>query len=259
MLQVFKYFDGEVGVTRHMRVAFISVFCLVKGMGISEEDLAYLMGKVIGDGHMDQNFTIKIIGQIEELEEIKKYFKNIINSRFRIYEKKGYGTTYYMNFPSILGKKLFSLGAPRGKKTEQEFLVPKWILIGNKEIKKNFLQAILEDELTTIKIEKSRYSVKPQFKMSKNPKYIENHKNFISQIRDLLISFEIECGQLSSPKKKEGQVTNDIYFCIQRNKKNIINFSKRIGFRFNMMKVRELEKCAEILAQSLNKPKSKAL
>tara|TARA_Y100000310_G_C20435091_1_gene693345 strand:- start:183 stop:452 length:270 start_codon:yes stop_codon:yes gene_type:complete len=87
--------------------------------------------------------------------------------------------------------------------------------------------------------------------MSKEENLLDNHRYFLDQIKTMIESFGIECSVLSSPKRKKDQNTWDIYFSIQRNKKNIINFARIIGFRYNLNKIKELEKCVEILNSSL--------
>ncbi|MFH1972286.1 MAG: hypothetical protein ABIJ18_02285 [archaeon] len=218
---------------------------------LTKEDLAYLIGKVMGDGHLDKNFTIKLIGQKEDLMVIRDYFKKGLKFDLKIYKKQGYGNSYYMNISNKLGKLIFNLGAPVGKKTEISFFVPDWILNGSKQVKRSFLQAILEDELTTIKIEKKTHANRPQFKMSKIRPLLEEHRRFMSQIKDLIECFGIDCGKISDPKQKEKQSSWDLYFPIQRNKKNIIKFEKEIGFRFNQDKIKKLKSCVTILESSI--------
>jgi tRNA-splicing ligase RtcB (3'-phosphate/5'-hydroxy nucleic acid ligase) len=221
-------------------------------MEISEENYAYLVGKVMGDGHIDKNHTVKLVGQKEDLIQIKEYF----DLPSKIYKKEGYSISYYLNLSVKIGRLLSAKGTPIGKKTIIQFLVPNWILNGTDKVKKMFLQGILEDELTTIKIEKKTYSIKPQFKMSKSKELLSNHRLFLSQIKSLIEEKGIECSKISDPKRKKDQTSWDLYFCLNRNKKNILKFEKNIGFRFNKMKKLQLEECVKILRASL---KSKPL
>ncbi len=136
------------------------------------KEYAYLVGKIMGDGHLDSRYTTKFIGQLEDLKLLKEFIIKIFNistDKTCIYEKYGKGKSYLLQInAAYFGRILFLLGAPKGNKTKQKFLVPNWVM-KNRQCKKQFLQALLEDELTTIKVEKCNYSVSPRLKMAKKP------------------------------------------------------------------------------------------
>ena len=69
------------------------------------------------------------------------------------------------------------------------------------------------------------------------------------QIKSILHSFGIRSSDLSDPVK--GDKTDEIYFFIRGNKKNILRFKEKIGFRYNLQKVRSLETCCQILENTL--------
>ncbi len=45
------------------------------------EDAAYIIGKITGDGNLDKKYTVRFIGQIEDLEELKKIMKKIMRRK----------------------------------------------------------------------------------------------------------------------------------------------------------------------------------
>ena len=220
---------------------------------ILANECAYLIGKVMGDGHLDKHYTLKFIGQKDELIFLRKLIvdKFDIDQRkisLNIKHAKGVSYILQINFV-LLGRLLYVLGAPVGNKTKQSFLIPNWIL-KNKESKRRFLQAILEDELTTIKISKSTHSTCPKFKLAKKEEYVKNLREFMYQIKQAIESFGVTCSHLSRPTLGKSNLTLEIYFHIDRNKDNIIKFAKEIGFRSTPKKVNELNKCIKILEKT---------
>tara|TARA_Y100000310_G_C20554256_1_gene749726 strand:+ start:316 stop:1131 length:816 start_codon:yes stop_codon:yes gene_type:complete len=218
---------------------------------------AYLVGKIMGDGHLE-----KTLGSCyfisEDKKELQRLKKKIISwfpiDKARCHIKKeefNKGTSYKLRINNVkFCREMYSLGAPKGKKTEHKFLVPTWILSKIKYQKK-FLQGILEDELTTIKIEKKNHSVRPQFKMAKNTKFLNDHYDFMNQVKNMLISFSVNCSEVKEVGTKSEINTHDLYFSIKRNKRSIIKFKEHIGFGLNKRKQSELENCCKILKNTL--------
>ena len=218
------------------------------------KEYAYLIGKIMGDGHLKKNFNITFSGQKEEIENLKILISknyNLKDNKFSIEFKIALGTCYALNVKdSLLGRILFSLGAPKGNKTKQEFLIPDWIH-NSKENSKMFLKGLLEDELTTIKIEKSNYSIKPRLKLAKEEKLLPNLRIFLNQVKFLIEKFNVKCSNISPHATcKKGQKTKELYFHINRNKDNIIRFAKNIGFRVTTEKITQLNKCLDILEKT---------
>lgn len=215
---------------------------------------SYLIGKVMGDGHLDKNFVVSFVGNKKELENLRTLIFNTYNLKrrnFSIKEKKALGSSFILQVKDCLfGRTLFCLGAPQGNKTKQKFLIPNWIY-NSKEKSKLFLKGLLEDELTTIKIEKSNYSVTPKLKLAKEERLLDNLKIFLKQIKHLLEVFSITCSDVSFCKTyKKNQKTKELYISINRNKQNILSFAKNVGFGLNDKKAESLEKCVKILEKT---------
>lgn len=220
---------------------------------------SYLVGKVMGDGHLEKTLgsCYFISGEKNQLILLKEFI--ILNFKIepkkislkQEFTQKG-GISYKLRINSVrFCKYLYLNGAPIGKKIEQIFFVPDWI-IQDKKFQKVFLQGILEDELTTIKTEKqTNHSVAIQFKMSKTKQFYSEHKIFMTQIKDMLESFYIECGDICFQENKEDLSKFSFYFHIQRNKKNLIRFKENIGFFLNSKKTQELEKAYQIFKATL--------
>jgi hypothetical protein len=214
-------------------------------------EFAYLVAKIMGDGHLDSNFVVKFSGQEKELKELKKIIFSSLNidiRKIQIYVSKAKGIAYTLNVnDALLGRTLFCLGAPMGNKTKSKFLVPDWIM-ESKTNSHRFLQGLLEDELSTVKIEKKTHSNKPRLKMAKCEKLLPNLRTFLNQIRIMLYHFDINCSVVSNKANhKEDQITRDLYFDICRNKENIIRFGENVGFRVHKVKIKKLNECVKIL------------
>jgi hypothetical protein len=218
--------------------------------------IAYLIGKVMGDGHLGHSFMLSFSNDSkDDLINLEKLIIDnfyITKGRFKIEFKIAKGTAYVLSLCSAsLGRVLFCLGAPKGNKVKQSFFIPGWIK-RSKLYTKMFLMVILEDELATIKIEKKNHSIKPKFKMSKDPHLIEDLRKFLQEVKESIEIFGVNCSSVSKePKSKLGQNTEDLYFDILRNKRNIIKFQEEIGFFLNQDKKVKLKECCEILKDTL--------
>lgn len=232
-----------------------SFFPLYLGDPIAEE-CSYLIGKVIGDGNLDPNFTLRFIGKEKDLILLR----DLILSKFEvnpdrcsIKKRKSWGVSHLLQVNcAYLGRILSLLGAPIGNKTKTVFNVPKWILT-TKNLKKRFLQALLEDELTTIKIERCNYSVRPRLKLAKRGELISNLEDLMRQVRGAIESFGVECSNISKPVCGNGTISLELYFHIRSNKRNIIKFKEEIGFRLNQEKIKKLNECYSVIKSSLTK------
>ena len=125
---------------------------------MSENIKAMLFGFMLGDGWMSQlskgNYKFLnagFSGDIESLEIARFDLQNIYNEigKARIYTKNTFspsygitGTTSSFVVNQAVAKDFVNLGMPIGKRTEIEFLLPNWIVCGNKQIKKAFLSGL---------------------------------------------------------------------------------------------------------------------
>jgi hypothetical protein len=210
----------------------------------------------MGDGHLSNVYNIKFIdANISNLEGLKNFLINnfkIRENSISIYSKKAKGRSFVLNINyALFGRVLYSLGAPKGNKTKQPFFVPQWI-INSKKHSRMFLKALLEDEVTRIKIVKKNHCNSPQLKMAKQEIHLDNLRIFLGQVKNMIENHGVDCSDI--PKKpgfKDGQKTKELYFNINRNKRNIINFKKQIGFYLNSEKIRKLNECCNILEKTL--------
>ena len=219
-------------------------------------NLAYLIGKATGYVHISKSFGHVMFSDHDKVTLNKlKYFIiqnfRVEEYKFHIWKTEAWGVGYAMYVSdALLTRLLHSAGAPKGKKVETKFSVPLWFY-KDEEYIRNYLIGIFEDELTTIKIAKKSHSIKPQFKMAKCTRLLESHWRFMEQIRNSLMFFNIECGKINKIRSNKAAKTWDLYFAIQRNKRNILKFEKNLGFKFDIDRLKKLKHCCKILKNTL--------
>lgn len=215
---------------------------------------AFLVGKIMGDGNLDKRYTCRFIGQINDLTNLRVFLVenfSIKENSIKIYYRENIGKSYLLQVnDSLLGRYLYALGAPIGNKTNNPFLVPKWIILSER-CKKSYLQGIFDDELATIKIKREKFGREATFRMAKVEKYQDNLTTFLQQIKDLTESLSVVCGPIGQPHfenlHQNGEKTFSQCFRILGNKENLIKFHKNIGFALNEQKRAELESCVHFL------------
>ncbi|MFH1333548.1 MAG: hypothetical protein ABIH53_04910 [archaeon] len=217
-------------------------------------EFAYLIGKVMGDGHLDQLYTTRFISpdykDLNSLRDLLIKKLNIEPFQMTIRKKFSKGQAYVLQVNnSAFGRVLYALGAPKGNKTETEFLIPFWIRSCTK-LSKYFLQALLEDELTTIRTYDKAFVKSVRFNMNKSVSLKDSFGLFFDQLKDLIESFGVNCSKTSELKPQDPNKTT-YYFRIKSNKRNVIAFASRIGFRFNKNKVLHLQNTCKILKATL--------
>ncbi len=251
---IYKTYTGSV--PNKAKEAFREWLPLVQGSNLAHE-FAYLVAKIMGDGHLDNHFTVKLVSsKSESLDFIKELLIkkcSIQRQQIKLYRRDHSPTTHLLQINnSAFGRTLHALGAPKGNKTLTPFKIPKWI-IESKESSRIFLQGLLEDELTTVKIERKSYVNKLRFNMRKIPSLRASLMEFLSQVKERIESFNVTCSGL-----RELKLTNhervEYYFWILRNKENVIRFAENIGFRFNQEKTQKLLEAYKIL-MATKKPK----
>lgn len=236
---------------------------------IDKKILSRLIGWGFGDGGINNKLGYYFIcGNKNDLEKIKKYVhKEIPKIKIKIEENKSTGkiTSVKNKVPRrIFGKKswilyvknstfvrfLYGNGLPKGEKVLQRISVPTWIINGDKEIKLEFLEGLLEceNQKHSVKFNKLKNKVEipvVSFGMCKEVKYKENLVEFLNSIKTMLEEFNIRCGGVEVPKpnnirKRDGKITYLSRFSIYTSILDVINFSRVINYRFNDEKRRGL-------------------
>ena len=208
--------------------------------------LSNLVGHLMGDGTLSKDKFVgdfRFYGSKEKLE----YIKNIVFNIFEIYPKsfikrKGGFVLRYNN--CIVSRFLNLIGVPRGNKVTTSFGVPLWIKGGNRNIKKAFLVAISDDELSSPRIDK-RGNLEPlRLKFNKTENLLLIGIQFLEDIRRLFITLGINCSSVKLNNDKylnlNNQINRSIYFNISAKRENILKFKEKVGFGAERDKIDKL-------------------
>jgi hypothetical protein len=226
------------------------------------EKIAYLIGKLMGDGHLEKTLgsCYFISGNKNDLLSLRKFILDGFDVKkantFLIKQNYNNGSSYKLRINNTkFCKLLFNHGAPKGNKIKTVFYLLEWIL-KDKRYSKSFLQGLLEDELANIKIIKANHCREAVLRMYKIENLLDKHLIFMQQVKSCIESFSVTCSKIRAIEGKN-LGTMDVYFSINGNKMNIIRFKDNIGFRFNSKKIDNLDVAYNILNKTLKSPINK--
>lgn len=195
-----------------------------------DEDLAELIGIIVGDGHVSykkEYNCITICGHaIDDYYYISYYVFNLISKIFNQHPKIKFRKNNNIRL-DLFSKAVASffteiIGIPSNKNS---ISVPKCILKGDEEIKGSFLRGFMDTDCSLVFQKKSIEHNYPIIKMaSKSEKLILDIKNILDEFK--ITGFVIYNRHRKSNFLKEA-VINEIYISGRRNLKQWIG---KIGF-----------------------------
>jgi len=199
--------------------------------------LASLVGFSMTDGSLDDKLTkvsffIRYKKDVDVfLNEFKQHFPH---ERFFV---RDYQTHFGLELSkaSHFSKKLSLLGAPKGNKVMQPFLVPEWVYNGPREVKRAFLSAVFGGEGSAPF--KNRWRI--QFVLSKSEEYLQNLLDFLNQIRSMLDYFGIKTTFIQVRKQKGRHFHGRFYVT---GRENIHKFYNELTFSYASEKQEALNK-----------------
>lgn len=214
--------------------------------------LAALVADITGDGYLgkgiiqfiskDKNRVLKFARDFREIFDYKTQIRKS-PSNLNVWECLIGGNTICRFFRLI--------STPFGNKTNCIFPVPDWILIGNNEIKRKYLQSLFDCEGSVSFQKRKRILIK--FYMYKEVGIKENLINFLIQLKNLLEYFNIKTTNVIQNTRlnprKDGSKTIQFGIEIQgtkRNFVNVLNFYKEINF-VNSIKREKLKRYLEYI------------
>jgi len=189
------------------------------------KELASVIGHCFGDGYVGAYFGYfnKNKGLINE---VRGNVKNLFNLQGNVIRHHG---VYFLYFPGIISQMLKLSGAPFGNKINQKLKVPIWIKNNDARIKSSFLRALFDDE-SSVKFK--GYDRNIQFALFKKQNLIRWHKNFMTELCQLLLEFHILPSKLRQVNIKNSvgiKFTISGYY-------NLIKFSEMINFSHSIKK-----------------------
>lgn len=169
-----------------------------------KEIKAALFGFMLGDGWISStNYNCGFSGDKDSLEIVKKDLTTIysdigkatINTRDTYSEKYDIdGTTSSFVCTINVAREFVDMGMPVGKRVEQSFDIPNWIMNGSKKIKAAFLSGLYAAEGYTPKFQKNDKTLKViGFNISKRETVNHNlHIQLSKLLDDLNIKFTLK-------------------------------------------------------------------
>lgn len=237
---------------------------------IPNKEVARIIGVLHGDGFLyksllgfgvtnnDLKMILKLKKDIQELTKLKCEFRKIREKGGieRIYNKNILvkNPTYQIRFNSkAIGFLLYILGVPRGLKIKQPYSVPQWIMNGNKEIKKAFLNGLFDCEFSNARISsfgshKENLS-SPRIEMSKVRGLQSDLFHYLSQLKELLSEFNVKSGIKYPRKYAEGKVS--LTLILPNKLTNILNFINNGGFYYSNEKKQQANYIKKLIFKKL--------
>lgn len=188
-------------------------------------ELASLFGHALGDSHIKKNG--EQFQYFNKNKELVNYVANCIEQIFHIQPIVHFrkdSEVYCLYASSIVSKVLNMLGAPAGRKTTQDFILPYWLTSGSLEIKRAFIRALFDDE-GWVGITQSSFAI--GFGQNKLENWIDGHLIYMHQIRALLKEFGIETSEIYQRAKQIESIQLGLKII---GPENIKKFSENIGF-----------------------------
>ena len=213
---------------------------------IGTPDLSRIIADINGDGHLQLQGWRGLVSfyskKKNEIDAVSKRFKSLFDIQGRLYvdsRGKGY-KLFFISKP--LAQFLNEIGAAKGNKTNQSFLVPEWIIKGDKEAKRAYLKGIFVTEgyIYSTKIKNNKIRWRIGLEQYKNEAFKDDGKNYMEQIRNMLNGFKIKSSPVrfnGSNIRKDGTKSVGMRFDIE--KKYFANFYKEVGFE-NKEKIHRL-------------------
>lgn len=206
------------------------------------KELAQLAAALMTDGHIDWRESddnprpTKLILYSNYKNECR-WFLDLV---YRLFSVKGRIVQYTspsgfsekpsfkaMIYSAQLARIFIKLGVPCGDKTNKAYLVPHWIINGNREIKSAFLRIMFNFDGSLSLKRQRQISFVLSFSMNKQKNHLRNAAFFVEQIKEMLRQFGISAGKIHIRHCRRDKFTLILFVT---NSRSILNFHKYVGF-----------------------------
>lgn len=237
------------------------------------DTFAEIFGLILGDGWLSKNkrkyknsfyyvYQSGVSADIEDLIKVKNDLKNIIGNigKANIKTTKTYspkynisGTTNMISFNSNVSKILEYYDMPIGRRVEQSFFIPKWIIESSNKTKIAFLSGLYAAEGDNLIFQKNNKTIKaPSLVLTKRIALKEEFEITCKQILSLFNDIGIDI--TLSYKNVLTKFHNNIYaiFTIKNNNDNIKKFISTLPMNYCARKKITFEKVYQYLQYKEN-------
>jgi len=223
---------------------------------LKSKEIAILLAASLADGHLSNAHFLYKNKDKELIDKIKsnliKVFGNI-----SIKERMAKNDVLFFTAPTVVRRVLENLGSPRGKKLHKNPKVPRIVMEGTKNMKKEFIQQFFDDEgwceteNTRIAICQAvdctnqiptnfqkRMKLKKSYTSNKIPKDIKKKipvPNLLKDIKRLLkedfrLNFKFSFSRIAKYKRLDYTYVSAVWDLECLKKLEIANFAERINF-----------------------------
>ncbi len=213
--------------------------------------LAKLLGYLMGEGCVyfsGKTGYVQAYGTKDDLESINAdlavlgYSANIYK-RERTREIIGeYGKNefashcYELRLKSTsFARLILSLGMPNGKKTSQDYAVPKWLFASPKWVKRLFLAGLFGAGLSSPKMHSKMGFSSPIFTHKKNNANVDSGREFAIGVMRMLEDLGVRCTKLSvrNAFRNKHVPMSTIRLLISTEDDNLLRLWRNVGFEYN--------------------------
>jgi len=214
--------------------------------------LAQLCGHLMGDGYL--RVTKRVGGHInfcgpkEKLEDIARIYRRLFRKQLSVRSVHGH---YFRieTTDSVVARSLRHIGVPVGEKVMNPFLVPSWIFSGGTEVKRKFLQALVDDEMEGPYKNKHKPNTWTglRLRMNKNELFLQEGLGFFYQLGILFKHFGVETTAAKiypavAFVRRDGTKNYRIVLRVRNNMENRLRFLREIGFIYDQKRQDKLRR-----------------
>jgi len=208
---------------------------------------------IFGDGSIPKaaNYCY-FYGYHEDLKSLENLIKKYFHIKTKLTDRTK-NNSWLVVSDTAFARLLVSLGAPTGDKAIRNFKFPHWIKSASKEIKKEFVEVLLGNELTTPSRVRQASFDHVRFSMKKSIDKVLNLIKFLEEFRQLLEEFKIKTKSAKvnwndQDKRKDGIITVECELEVDNNRVNILKLWKTFQLKYATNKQNKFDKeIAEIL------------
>ena len=221
--------------------------------------LLKLIGFHTGDGSFNNNGETSFYAETEDLEKIAEDIQKLGFKPSRIYERERthqvraepFTRTEKMvkSTSQAFQKLMIKLGAPKGKKTAQEFSVPEYIQKLADWQKALYLSTFFGAEMSSPKAQHGKDFYCPKISQNKSKKIEGSGRKFMEDISEMLEDLGVETNKIEAFDTHENQDGEVIRhrLGISNDLENLLSFYTRIGYRYNLEKRKKSVKVVQYL------------
>lgn len=209
--------------------------------------ISKVLGSLFGDARIFENLngiflSSSELSAVEEFQQdIEALFELEKDETSRIIEGGIEGHSWcYQNMKRAISRYFLALGAPKGRKTTQDLIIPAWIY-NKKTLQEEFFASLLGSELGVPKVHITKTKLQTlDFSITAEPLYTDNRYEFISRIKEFFESKGIKCSEIKISKIKDSDKLK-FRLLISTTYSNYVQFVKNIKLNYCSYKTEKLQ------------------